>query len=132
MPFEMWGMDVIGQINPPTSKGHLFILAITDYFLKWVEVIPLKEVKMSDIIKFIKHHVIYRFGAYLDRLFTITYPNLSIKHSKKFCIKFKIQSVSSTTYYPATNGLAEAINSLAKALNKTIEKLLKKLVSKSQ
>jgi hypothetical protein len=31
-PFRGWGMDMIGKINPPSSKGHQFILAITDYF----------------------------------------------------------------------------------------------------
>ena len=61
-PFEMWGMDVIGPISPPTSKGYYFILAITDYFSKWAEVVPLKEVKTSYVIKFIKHHVLYHFG----------------------------------------------------------------------
>jgi len=55
-------MDVIRPINPPTSKEHRFILAITDHFSKWAETIPLKEVKTSDVIKFIMHHVIYRFG----------------------------------------------------------------------
>jgi hypothetical protein len=39
-PFRGWGMDMIGKINPPSSKGHQFILAITDYFTKWVEAIP--------------------------------------------------------------------------------------------
>ena len=62
-PFEIWGMDVVGPISPPSSKGHRFILAITDYFSKWAEAIPLKEVKSSDVIKFVKHHVIYRFGV---------------------------------------------------------------------
>ena len=62
-PFEMWGIDVAGAIIPPSSKGHLFILAITDYFSKWAETIPLREVKTSDVIKFVKHHVIYRFGV---------------------------------------------------------------------
>jgi ribonuclease HI len=33
-PFEMWGMDVVGQIQLPSSKGHKFILAATDYFSK--------------------------------------------------------------------------------------------------
>jgi len=56
-------MDVIGPISPPTSKGHRFILAITDYFSKLVEVVPLKEVKISNVIKFIKHHVLYRFDV---------------------------------------------------------------------
>jgi len=36
-PFEMWGMDVVGPISPPSSKGHWFILAIADYFSIWVE-----------------------------------------------------------------------------------------------
>ncbi|XP_039138784.1 uncharacterized protein LOC120276118 [Dioscorea cayenensis subsp. rotundata] len=31
-PFEMWGTDVIGPIEPPSSRGHRFILAATDYF----------------------------------------------------------------------------------------------------
>jgi len=57
-PFEMWGMDVIGPISPPSSKGHRFILTITNYFSKWAEAIPQKEVKTSHVIKFVKHHVV--------------------------------------------------------------------------
>ena len=56
-------MNMVGPISPPSSKGHQFILAITDYFSKWVETIPLRELKASDVIKFVKHHVIYRFGV---------------------------------------------------------------------
>jgi len=37
-------------------------LTITDYFSKWAKVI-LKKVKMSDVIKFVKNHVIYYFGV---------------------------------------------------------------------
>jgi len=55
-------MDVVGLISPLSSKEHQFILTITDYFFKWMEAIPLKEVKTSDVIKFIKHHVVYRLG----------------------------------------------------------------------
>ena len=62
-PFEMCVMDVIGPISPPSSKGYQFILAITDYFSKWAKAIPLREVKTSDVIKFVKHHVICRFGV---------------------------------------------------------------------
>ena len=42
-------------------KEHRFILAITYYFSKWVEVVPLKEVNTPNVIKFMKHHVLYRF-----------------------------------------------------------------------
>jgi hypothetical protein len=38
-------------------------LAATDYFTKWVETIPLKEMKASDVVKFFKTHILYRFGT---------------------------------------------------------------------
>ena len=56
-------MAVIGPISSPSSYGHRFILAITDYFFKWAKVVPLKEAKTSDVIKFVKHHVVYHFGV---------------------------------------------------------------------
>jgi hypothetical protein len=31
-PFTQWGLDVIGPINPKSSKGHSYILTTTDYF----------------------------------------------------------------------------------------------------
>jgi hypothetical protein len=60
--FDAWGIDVIGAIEPPSSRGHHFILAATDYFSKWVEVIPLREVKSDNVINFLERHIIYRFG----------------------------------------------------------------------
>jgi hypothetical protein len=54
-------MDMISKINPPSSKGHQFILAITDYFTKCVEAIPMKSVASRDVIQFVKEHVIHRF-----------------------------------------------------------------------
>jgi len=114
----------LGPIILPSSKGHRFILVIIDYFSKWVEAIPLREVKTSDVIKFVKHHIIYRFGV-PRRIVHDNGPQFVSQTFQRFCNKFRIQSVSSTAYYPAANGLAEAFN-------KTIGKLLKKFVSKSQ
>jgi hypothetical protein len=61
-PFRGWGIDLIGQINPPSSKGHKFVLLATDYFTKWVEAIPLKKVTLENMVEFVKEHIIYRFG----------------------------------------------------------------------
>lgn len=65
-PFETWSMDVIGPINSSFSKVHRFILlilAIIDYFSKWVEAIPRVGMKIIDVFKFIKHHVIYYYDV---------------------------------------------------------------------
>jgi hypothetical protein len=61
-PFRGWGIDLIGQINPPSSKGHKFVLLATDYFTNWVEAIPLKKVTSENMVEFVKEHIIYRFG----------------------------------------------------------------------
>jgi len=43
-PSEQWGIDIIGEITPSSSKKHRYILTITDYFTKWAEAIPLTHV----------------------------------------------------------------------------------------
>jgi hypothetical protein len=57
-PFRGWGMDMIGKINPQSSKGHQFILAITDYFTKSVEAIC-----HTRFIKNINRAIIYALGS---------------------------------------------------------------------
>ena len=117
-------MDIIGPISPPSAKGHRFILAITKYFSKWSEAIPLREVKTSDVIKFIKHHIIYRFG--IPRRIIHDNGSQFVSHAfTRFCDKFRIQNLASTAYNPAANGQAEAFN-------KIIIKILTKLVSTSK
>jgi hypothetical protein len=44
-------------------QGYHFILAATDYFFKWAEAIPLREVKSNIVINFLERHIIYRFGV---------------------------------------------------------------------
>ena len=73
-PFDAWGIDVVGLISPSSAKGHGFILAITDYFSKWAKAAPLAKVKITNVVNFIKHHVIHRFGA-PGRSSTIMVPN---------------------------------------------------------
>eukprot|EP00253_Pinus_taeda_P003866 PITA_03866 len=64
-PFEQWGLDIIGEIVPHSSKQHRYILTATDYFTKWVEAIPLKVANSDVIIEFIDHNIITRFDQIL-------------------------------------------------------------------
>ena len=55
-----YGHDRASQ--PPTCKGHKLILAATDYFTKWVEAVPMRNVTANDVVNFVKEHIIYCFG----------------------------------------------------------------------
>jgi hypothetical protein len=52
-PFRGWRLDLIGEIHPGSSKGHLFILVATDYFTKWTETVPLRNMTHREVISFV-------------------------------------------------------------------------------
>nr|KYP61940.1 Pro-Pol polyprotein [Cajanus cajan] len=89
-PFRGWAIDIIGQIHPPSSKNHKYILVAIDYLTKWVEPIPLKEVEQKDIIDFVEDHIITR----------------------------GIKLITSTPYYAQANGQVEAANKVVIGLIK--------------
>jgi hypothetical protein len=108
-PFRLLDMDMIGKINPPSSKGHQYILAIMDYFTKWVEAVPMKLVTSNDVIRFVKEHVIHRFGIPQ----TITTDGGSVFISEEFrklAADVGIKLIRSSPYYAQANGQAEASN----------------------
>ena len=52
-PFEQWGLDIIEEIVPHSYKQHKYIIIAMNYFMKWVEAIPLKVANSNAIIEFI-------------------------------------------------------------------------------
>ncbi|XP_039778501.1 uncharacterized protein K02A2.6-like [Panicum virgatum] len=114
-------MDMIGQVNPPTSKGHKWILVATDYFTKWVEAVPMKNVTAKDVVNFIKEHIVYHFGIPQ----TITTDQGSVflaEEFKNFAKEMGITLIQSSPYYAQANGQAEASN-------KTLIKLIKRKIA---
>ncbi|XP_050919335.1 uncharacterized protein LOC127136864 [Lathyrus oleraceus] len=61
-PFSMWGIDMIGRIEPKASNGHRFILVAIDYFTKWVEPASYANVTRQVVTRFIKKEIICRYG----------------------------------------------------------------------
>jgi transposase InsO family protein len=119
-PFRGWGMDMIGKINPPSSKGHQYILVIMDYFTKSVEAIPMKSVTSKDVINFIKEHVIHRFG--IPQTITTDGGSVFISEEfRKFTADVGIKLIISSPYYAQANGQVEASNqSLIKLIKRKI------------
>jgi hypothetical protein len=55
-------LDFTGPINPPSSSSHKWILATTNYFTKWIEVIALEDATESFFIEFLDG-IMTKFGA---------------------------------------------------------------------
>ena len=119
-PFSMWGIDVIGAIEPKASNEHHFILVVIDYFTKWVDVASYSSVSRSVVVRFIKKEIICQYGL-PRKIVTDNATNLNNKMMKEMHKDFKIQHHNSTPYRPTMNGAVEAAN-------KNIKKIIQKMI----
>jgi hypothetical protein len=98
-PFMKWGLDFIGEIHPPSSTQHIWILMATYYFMKWIEAILTKQATDAVIIQFMETNIILRFGCPIK----IIIDNATAFKSKKmenFLQDYNITLGHYTTYYP--------------------------------
>ena len=119
-PFAMWGIDVIGPINPKASNRHQFILVAIDYFTKWVEASSYAHVTQKVVKCFIEKDLICRYGS-PEKIVTDNAQNFNGKIIKELCVKWKIKHSNSSPYRPKMNGAVEAAN-------KNIKKIIQKMV----
>jgi hypothetical protein len=102
-PFRERGLDFIGEIRPGSSKGHQFILVATDYFTKWTEAVPLRNMTHQEVINFVQQHIIYRFGVPQG-------PSFMSHQFREFMESMNIKLLNSSPYYAQANGQVEASN----------------------
>eukprot|EP00258_Populus_trichocarpa_P025576 XP_024441595.1 uncharacterized protein LOC112324178 [Populus trichocarpa] len=119
-PFDMWGSDVIGPINPKASNGHRFVLVAIDYFTKWVEANSYAHVTQKVVKRFIEEDLVCRYGL-PTRLVTDNAQNFNGKLIDELCTKWKIKHLNSSPYRPKMNGAVEAAN---KNLKKIIQNMV--------
>jgi hypothetical protein len=98
------------------------MLAATDYFTKWVEAILLKVASSTNVIEFVKEHIIYRFG--IPQSITTDQGSMFISREfEDYASSTGFKLVNSSPYYAQANGQAEASNQiLIKLIKKKIDK----------
>jgi hypothetical protein len=122
-PFQQWGLDIIGPINPSSSKQHKYILTITDYFTRWSEVVPLKVVNTNQVVSFLNSHIITHFGIHECLVFDNS-SYFSSLDMNVFSLEKGIKLKYSASYYLQGNGLEESTN-------KNLIKIIKRTVSEN-
>jgi hypothetical protein len=96
------------------------VIVATDYFTKWTEAIPLKNMTHREVIGFITGHIIHRFGI-PQTLTTDQGTSFISKEVREFVDSYGIKLLNSSPYDAQTNGQVESSN-------KTLVKLIKKKI----
>ena len=57
-----WGMDIVGKL-PAALGQRVYMLAVTDYFTKWIEAEAFHQVRNREVKNFIWKNVICKFDV---------------------------------------------------------------------
>ncbi|XP_074305932.1 uncharacterized protein LOC141641158 [Silene latifolia] len=115
-------MDIVGKL-PVAPSQKVFMLAMADYFSKWIEADSFRQVTEKEVISFIRTNFICRYGV-PSEIICDKGTQFVGKRTKAFCDEWNINLVTSTPGYPKANGQAESNNKVV------INCLKKKLKSK--
>jgi len=116
--FNYWGIDFMGPFT--NSHNFEYILVAVDYVSKWVEAIPTCINEHKVVLKFLREHILLRFGtpkAIISDQGTHFCNSAFESLMRQYGVTHKI----STAYHPQTNGQAELANREIKGiLEKTV------------
>ncbi|OMH80180.1 Retrovirus-related Pol polyprotein from transposon [Zancudomyces culisetae] len=93
-PFEIFGLDAVGPINPVSASGNRFILTGIDYLTKW----PVAQANFGVP----KQIITDRGSGFLGDVALKVYEFLQIRHTP------------TTSYRPQSNGQVERLNQTLK------------------
>ena len=85
------------------------MLALNDYFSKWIEAGSFQQVRDKEVISFIYTNIICRFGVPSEIICDNGSQSISNK-TKRFCDEWNTKLLTSTPRYPQANGQAESSN----------------------
>ena len=108
VPMERIATDILGEL-PETENGNKYILVVSDYFTKWTEAFPMRNMEAETVASIIVEEVIARFGVpqvihsdqgkqYESRLF------------QEMCKVLHITKTRTTAYHPQSDGMVERFN----------------------
>ena len=107
-PFTRVGIDISGPYNP-TSEGNKYILVVSDYFTKWVEAYPMKDMEAQTVAEIFVTEFVSRMGVPMI-VHSDQGRNFESRLFRQMCNLFGIKKTRTTAFRPASNGLVERFN----------------------
>ena len=84
---------------PKTASNKRYLLVGTNYFIKWVEVEPLANIRDMDAKNFVYKNIVTRFRV-LHSLISDNGLQFDSKSFKRYCCELGITNRYSTSAYP--------------------------------
>ena len=119
-PFEKWGVDFIGPIQPLGTQRHRYIILATDYATKWVEARATRKNDAETSARFIFERIMMRFGHPLE-IVSDRGTHFLNEVVAGLTNQYEVKHRKTTPYNPKANGLTERANGIiCKILTKVV------------
>ncbi|GFT61512.1 hypothetical protein TNCV_4271961 [Trichonephila clavipes] len=108
IPFEVWSVDCIGPLEPPSRRNHHFIICAVDLCTRWAEAIPVKEISAKTTCNVLLK--IYTQTGFPKMICSDQGTNFTSKLSEKFLSVMGVSPRFSTPGHPESMGAVERWN----------------------
>jgi hypothetical protein len=113
-PLQVVAIDIL-TIEPATDTGYKHVLVIVDYATKWVEAIPMKDMKTVTCAEAFIRNFVLIFGI-PEQLHSDRGVQFTSKIWNEMCRLLRIHSTKTTALHPQGDGQTERANSILLSL----------------
>ena len=116
-PWDRLATDILGPV-PVTPRGNRYILTVTDYSTKWIEVIPIPDQTAVTCAHIILNEILCRFGCPLT-MHSDQDRNYESGVFQELCELLEIRKTRTSRKNPKGNGQIERFNRTLLAMIKS-------------
>ncbi|GFS77431.1 hypothetical protein TNCV_4491141 [Trichonephila clavipes] len=106
LPFEIVNIDVIGPIQPPSGRGHKYVLCTMDQHTRWPEAVPLRSLTAKNACDSLLQ--IFSRTGIPSIIASDQGTNFKSALTQEFTKRIGSSPRFSWLGYPASNGLVES------------------------
>ena len=121
--FERIAVDIAGPF-PKSLNGFVYILVIADYFTKFTEIFPIRDIEAKTVADTMFRGWIKRYGC-PQEIHSDQGRQFESQLFQELCELLEINKTRTTAYHPQSDGMIER-------LNRTIKDVLSKYISANQ
>ena len=107
-PFEEIAIDFL-EIKPPTPRGNRYIMVVQDYFTKWVEGYPMKDIKAGKAAQLLVNECVACFSCPVS-VNSDQRSQLESELLKEMCKMLETKKKRTSLYHSQSDHMVECCN----------------------